>query len=275
MITLNLLQDDHLLEAKTASRVLREIDNTLIENFLNEPSRSYLGASGVGNPCARAVQFDYIKADKDEGKEYPPPRILRIFQRGHHAEHLVVKWFRNAGYHLTDRDHKTGKQFRFSVADGLFSGGCDGVISEGPGIEGPTLWELKCVNTKKFKKFVSKGVEKTEPKYYAQLQVYMAYFGLTDYPALFTVLDSDSYELHIEEVPFNAQKAQEYSDRAVDIIRDTDARALAPRVSDDPTSFACRFCDYSNLCHSGTNPMLSETYFSPRQRLAKRNGTDV
>ena len=261
---INLLQDEHLQNSPTAAKALEEIDTVLVDNFLAETPRNYLGASGVGNPCARAVQFDYIKAEKNEDRQHPPARILRIFERGHHAEHLVVKWFRNAGFHLTDRDYKTGRQFRFSAMGGLFSGGCDGVISEGPGILGPTLWELKCVNTKKFGQFVKRGVKKVEPKYYAQLQLYMAYFNLTDYPALFTVLDSNDYSLHIEEVPFDPQAAQYYSDRAVSIIQDTNARALAPRVSDDPSVFSCRFCDFSGVCHSGTNPMLSPDFTPPQ-----------
>ena len=261
---INLLQDEHLQDSPTAAKALQEIDTVLVDKFLSEKPRSYLGASGVGNPCARAVQFDFIKAQKNEDRLHPPARILRIFARGHHAEPLVVKWFRDAGYHLTDRDHKTGRQFRFSTLGGLFSGGCDGVISKGPGIEGPTLWELKCVNTKKFKQFVNRGVKKTEPKYYAQLQLYMAYFNLTDYPALFTVLDSNDYSLHIEEVHFDPQAAQFYSDRAVSIIADTNARALSPRVSGDPTSFACRWCDYSDVCHSGANPLLSPDFKPPQ-----------
>ena len=78
------------------------------------------------------------------------------------------------------------------------------------------------------------------------------------------VLDSDSYELHIEEVKFDAQAAQYYSDRAVSIIADTNARSLAPRVSDDPNYFSCRFCDYSDVCHSGANPLLREDFVPPQ-----------
>ena len=255
---------DLSVSSSMADRMIDEIDRTLIDKHMSEQRRSYLGASGIGNPCARAVQFDFAKVEKNASRPHPPARILRIFQRGHHAEPLVVKWFRDAGYHLSDRNAKTGEQYRFKAAGGLFSGGCDGVITEGPGIKGPTLWELKCVNTKKFSTFVKKGVRLTEPKYFAQLQVYMAYFNLTEQPAIFTVLNSDSYELHIEEVKFDAQAAQYYSDRAVSIIADTNARSLAPRVSDDPDYFSCRFCDYSDVCHSGANPLLREDFAPPQ-----------
>ena len=83
---INLLQDEHLQDSPTAAKALAEIDTVLIEKHLAQGRRGYLGASGVGNPCARAVQFDYMKADKNEARLHPPARILRIFARQTHID---------------------------------------------------------------------------------------------------------------------------------------------------------------------------------------------
>ena len=51
--------------------------------------------------------------------------------------------------------------------------------------------------------------------------------GLAANPALFTAINKDTAELHHELVPFNAELAQRMSDRAVRILRATDAGELA------------------------------------------------
>jgi hypothetical protein len=55
--------------------------------------------------------------------------------------------------------------------------------------------------------------------------------GIADHPALFTAINKDTAELHHELVPFNAELAQRMSDRAVRVLRATDAGELLPRLA--------------------------------------------
>ena len=55
-------------------------------------TRLYLGASSIGSPCARQVQFDWMCDPLHEG------RTLDIFQRGHLFEDMVRGHMIHAGF---------------------------------------------------------------------------------------------------------------------------------------------------------------------------------
>jgi hypothetical protein len=67
-------------------------------------------------------------------------------------------------------------------------------------------------------------------------------------PALFTVTNADTCELLHFFVPYNAERAQMWSDRAVNIIEATRAGELLPRAYDDPTNWHCRVCPHRERC---------------------------
>jgi hypothetical protein len=95
----------------------------------------------------------------------------------------------------------------------------------------------------------------TKPVYATQIALYQAYMdatvpGLASNPALFTAINKDTAELHHELVPFNAELAQRMSDRAVRILRATDAAELLPRLARERDHFECRMCAYADRCWS-------------------------
>lgn len=209
--------------------------------------RDYLGASAIGEPCLRRLQYDYLGQEKDEGSSFPP-RTRRIFHRGHQAETWLIQWIRDAGFDLRT-EGKGGRQFGFEDCDGRFKGHIDGVIVEGPtGFSYPALWEAKCINTKGFASLVKNGVAKAYPKYAAQVAVYQAYLGLAENPAVFTALNADDMSIHIELVPFDQQLAQSNIDKAAKVLSACDHNETLPRVAAEPDSFACRYCPYREAC---------------------------
>ena len=79
--------------------VNHRIDTALETEERASKSRSYLGGSRLGVACQRALQFEYTKAPKDEGREFSG-QLLRIFAAGHLFEDLAIKWLRMAGFTL-------------------------------------------------------------------------------------------------------------------------------------------------------------------------------
>ena len=235
------------------------VDATLVDENAALPRREYLGGSRVGHACERALQFEFAGAPKDEGADFPG-RTLRIFAIGHALEDLAIKWLRAAGVDLYTRkgNDPDGQQFGFSVAGGRIRGHADGIIAGAPealklGV--PALWECKTMNAKNWRETVKSGVAVAKPIYAAQIALYQAYMnasvpGLASNPALFTAINKDTAELHHELVPFNAELAQRMSDRAVRILRATDAGELLPRLARERDHFECRMCPYANRCWS-------------------------
>ncbi len=243
--------------SQTAGQVNAAIDAALVAREAATPPRTYLGGSRLGHPCERALQFEFVKAPKDEGAGFNG-RLLRIFGIGHALEDVAVAWLRGAGFDLYTRrgGGDAGEQFGFAVAGGRIRGHVDGILADGPDIPGmafPALWECKTMNAKAWRETASKGVAAAKPVYAAQIAVYQAYMdaavpGLAANPALFTAINKDNAELHHELVPFDAALAQRMSDRAVRILRATDAGDLLPRIAAQADHFECRFCPWAKRC---------------------------
>ena len=235
------------------------VDAALTAENTARPRREYLGGSRVGHVCERALQFEFAGAPKDQGAEFPG-RTLRIFAIGHALEDLAIKWLRAAGIDLYTRtgNNPDGEQFGFSVAGGRIRGHVDGIIAGGPdalSLGVPALWECKTMNAKNWRETVKSGVTIAKPIYAAQIALYQAYMdaavpGLASNPALFTAINKDTAELHHELVPFDAELAQRMSDRAVRVLRATEAGELLPRLARERDHFECRMCAYANRCWS-------------------------
>ncbi len=208
--------------------------------------RDYLGASRIGEPCARRLVYEITRTPKDEGREFAG-RTLRIFEVGHQLEDLCVGWLRGAGFDVRTRN-RAGEQFGFSIAGGRIRGHIDGAIVAGPdiGIRWPALWEHKALGQKSWSDVISRGVRAARRVYFAQVQLYMAYMQLQ--VALFTATNRESLALYHEIVPFDGAEAQALSDKAVRVIRAAEAGELPRRVAGTSDFYLCRFCPYAHRC---------------------------
>jgi hypothetical protein len=209
-----------------------------------EQRRGYLGASAIGSDCLRKIQFDWQR------DSVFPARTQRIFNRGHASEDKIAASFIAAGFAMERGTLRCG----FIALNGLLQGHCDGIILDGPPIDGlryPCLWENKCLGENGWKKIEKHGLHAAYPVYFAQCQLYMAYLGLDEHPALFTAENANTCHLLALTVPFDADAAQAASDRAVTIIRATQAGELLPRITDKgPEDWRCKGCSHNRFCWS-------------------------
>lgn len=229
-----------------AARINRLIDVALEAEREGQRPRDYLGASRIGEPCARRLVYEVRRTPPDPGKDFEG-RTLRIFAAGHVFEDLAIRWLRQAGFDLRTQT-AAGGQFGFETAGGRVRGHVDGVIVGGPdvGVAWPALWEHKALKASSWSDTARKGVQLSKPVYFGQMQIYMAYMGLES--ALFTALNKDTCEILHELVPFDPAAAQTLSDKAVDVLRAADAGDLLPRIATNPDFFLCRFCPFASRC---------------------------
>lgn len=224
------------------------IDAALVTSNARETPRNYVGVSSIGNACARKIQYDFTDTPKDEDKGFSG-RTLRKFGAGHYFEDDTAELMRDAGFDLQTHRPEDGSQFGFEALDGKFSGHIDGVICGGPTwLCTPCLWEHKAVGHKSFSKHQKNNILQANKTYAAQIAVYQAYLNLTENPAVFTVRNTDTQEIYWELVPFNAPLAQDMSDRAVNIVKATEAGETLPRAFAQSTHFECRWCSYAKTC---------------------------
>jgi hypothetical protein len=242
------LPQDDPRAAPIIDRINDLIDVGMIAAKKQEKQRDYLGASMLGHECKRHIQYEFTRTPKDPDTDFTGKQ-LRIFDAGHQFEALSVKWFRQAGFTLLT-EKPNGQQFGFSVAKGRISGHIDGVLVDGPSwMKYPALWEHKALNEKNWQDVSKKGLSVSKPIYAAQVALYQGYMpDLAQNPALFTALNKNTEELYHELVPFDTALAQSTSDKAVDILRSTDAGILMPRMAANSTHFGCKFCPYFKRC---------------------------
>ena len=206
-----------------------------------EERRTYLGASAIGSECLRKVQFDW------QLDSVHSARTKRIFARGHAFEEFTARAMANAGFRIERGTPRTG----FSAANGTFRGHCDGIVLDGPDLPGityPCIWENKALGASGWRKIEKDGLRKAYPAYYDQVQLYQAYLDLTN-PALFTAENADNCEILPVLVEFDPAAAQAASDRAVSVIKATQAGELLDRITDKgPTDWRCKMCSHSARC---------------------------
>lgn len=114
----------------------------------------------------------------------------------------------------------------------------------------PGAWfglEFKTYNAKSFKYLTdANDVRQAKPEHYSQMQEYMHYMGLPCVLYMGVCKDNDhvfEQVVHYDQV--TALAAVEKAGRGVA------ARQLPPRISNSPSNFGCKFCDYRGPCHFG------------------------
>lgn len=106
------------------------------------------------------------------------------------------------------------------------------------------LFENKTHKDDSYKGVVKEGVRKSKYGHWAQMQQYMHFFGLAW--GFYVAVNKDTDEIYTEIVMYDEVKAMQLAERSLQII---EQRTAPPRVTNDPSNFGCRFCDFKEICH--------------------------
>ena len=218
------------------------------ENDAESGNRPHLGASLIGHACERFLWMTFRWVDE---KQFDG-RMLRLFETGHLQEERMVDDLRRIGVEV----HETapdGSQWRVEDLGGHFGGSLDGAAVGLP--EAPKTWhvlEFKTHNEKSFKELVTKKVQAAKPMHYAQMQVYMGLTGMDR--ALYMAVNKNTDELYTERVEFDPAEFARLKARAERVIN---ANEPPLRVSNDPSWFVCKLCDFHAHCHGEAAPAVN------------------
>lgn len=223
-----------------------------IERAADNRRSARLGASQAGHPCARKqwLEFRWALREKFDG------RMLRLFRRGHLEEEQLVNDLRAAGYTVSAEDPGTREQHFVTAVDGHAVMKMDGLVKL-PNGGSWILLELKTANDRSFKDLEKKGVEKSKPEHYAQMQLGMLWSraggaGLDE--ALYISVKKSDDTLHSEFVPFDEEKAAAIHARVEEAIT---SERLPERIAGDPSDMNCRWCKFRPLCFEEQLPEVS------------------
>lgn len=212
---------------------------TLIENKRVYPElpRPYLGLSMLGHECPRYLWYYLHWAFM----RTVSPRMKRIFERGDLEEARVIRDLRDANCYVQSQ------QDALEFIDNYSKGHCDGVVNIPS--EGLHVLEIKTMKQSDFTKLRKSNIEAAKPVYYAQAMLYMHILKLEK--ALFVVTNKDTEERYYEVINYDETISNFLLSRAIDIIK---SEIPPARINDNPSWFACKFCDAIEVCHYGKQP---------------------
>jgi hypothetical protein len=237
---------DSAVRRRLSLQIKAGIDAYCVKAY-DDGHRSHLGGSRIGNKCARALWYEFRWARK----EVFDGRKLRLFNRGHREEERFVEWLRGMG--CTVQTHTVdGNQIRIAAVDDHFGGSLDGLLNLPAGLDVgcELLLECKTQGTGAgFAKLLENGVKFEKPVHYAQMSTYGRARGIRY--ALYLAINKNDDDLHVEVVELDWKLAEDNERKADKIIR---AEIPPQRISETPTSFDCKWCHFSPICHSGEVP---------------------
>lgn len=205
-----------------------------------------LGASSIGNECIRSIWLDW----RGYARKPFGGRMLRLFGTGHWQEDRVVADLKAAGLQVWEK-REDGKQFEFTDPTGHLIVKLDGVVKGVPeSSEKPHNLEIKTHNQTSFNAVVKHGVQKHKPLHYAQMQTGMWLGELTRSLYVSICKNDEQYDIQRVAADRKAQKAIEQK-----VIKLVEARMRPAGISDDKTSFTCKFCDMVEVCYGDVAPL--------------------
>lgn len=204
-----------------------------------------LGSSFIGEECIRQIWLDW----RGFAREEFDGRMLRLFETGHLQEARIVQDLRRAGFAVWDKT-EDGRQYEFTDDSGHFITKVDGVIKDVPESAKPHLLEVKTHNKNSFSTLLKKGVQEAKPTHYAQVQISMALGGFTR--ALYVAVCKDDEQFYVERI---REDKSEQNKLKAKITKLTEARLRPAGISDDGSSFGCKFCSMKAVCVKEVEPL--------------------
>jgi hypothetical protein len=204
-----------------------------------------LGSSFIGEECLRQIWLEWrgFARGQFEG------RMLRLFETGHLQEERIVADLRRAGFAVWDK-REDGRQFEFVDQTGHFITKVDGVVKNVPESDKPHLLEIKTHNRKSFDGLLKKGVQGAKPLHYAQVQISMALGGFTR--ALYVALCKDDEQFYVERVEEDKAFQAKLQTKITKLV---EAQLRPAGISDDASSFGCKFCSMKAVCTKEVEPL--------------------
>lgn len=234
-----------------AEKLKEDINAFCVKLYPND-HRNHLGASEIGEPCARRLwySFRWMMRETFTGDDR---KMLRLFNRGHETEPRYIEWLEGIGCKISSHSDD-GNQWRISKHQQHFGGSLDGRIwlPESYNLPVEFLWECKTHNDKSFKKLVkTKNLSLSKPKHFAQMNTYGSdeIYNL-DY-GIYCAINKNDDEIYIEIVTLDHEAGKKNVRKAGHIIF---SQTAPGRISASPAFDECKYCPMGGICHKGEQP---------------------
>jgi len=198
-------------------------------------ARTRLGMSEIGHECNRYLWY---KHNGYQDKK-PDARILRLFELGNVIENHLIEDLKKCGFTVENRQ----TVIRIEQAGHKIEGHSDGVITGPKPFFKPHLLEIKTAGEKAFKDLKKKGYQDWNPKYKAQIHVYMIGFGISR--CLVVVYNKNTSEIYSERIRLDSDYAASILKNVFWVMR---LKNPPPRICPRADWWKAKWCDFGKEC---------------------------
>jgi CRISPR/Cas system-associated exonuclease Cas4 (RecB family) len=228
----------------TDSATLAAMDAADEDERASRPNYSGYGisASEAGTECARRL---WLMARWASPPEKLNAKSIRIFERGDWEEQRILERLRRAGIVVQDKDPVTGKQWRFSLAQGWLRGKADGIILSGlrEAPKAAHVVEIKSMKAEKWRLLQRKRLQEAIPEHWHQLHSGMAGLGIER--GVYVAVNKDTEEIYLERIELDHEVIASVERR---VIHAVSASEPPPKLMDAPKKAPCVYCSHRGLC---------------------------
>lgn len=214
----------------------------------------YIGLSALGDECERRTWY---RAHGPAVIERMDATSIKRIEDGYTSEDVMAKRLRMVpGVTLLTVDPANGRQWTVEGLGGGLRGAMDGVAMGLLHLPADTwaVWEAKAVGQKSFDKLAKLKAERGDDTalaewnagYRVQAQGYMGYTGISHhYMTVSTpgVRDWIAIRTTFQPAEFEALEAK--------AERILGARVPLARISNQPSFYLCKMCQFRERCHNG------------------------
>jgi len=167
-----------------------------------------------------------------------------LFNRGHREEEVLLHHLSAIGCEFIPPPDGT-HQHAFSACEGHSGTEVDGIgyLPKKYGVDEKVLFEFKTANMTYFNKMRKHGIRKEQPKYWSQSNFAGALAELNY--VCYVVVSKNDDDILIEFHKLDADYGQILIEKAMSIIT---AKEPPNRISQSQTNFACKWCDFKDIC---------------------------
>lgn len=244
----------------TSDVIRRKIAETMVininENWHGEPRNSRrIGSSLIGKSCSRQIWYAFRWAKHPEfgDDNRPQGQMMRLFSRGHREEIEIHKWLEDIGC-VFEPIPDGMEQATFTMHEDHAVTKVDDIGRLPPQFEvnERVLFEYKTANQNAFGKIAKAGIIRQQPGYWAQANFTMKMAGIGY--VCFVVVNKNTDELHIEIHKADPDYGQMLADKAAEVIT---AQEPPLKIAQSITNFACKWCNFADICHNGEKPIIN------------------
>ncbi len=204
-----------------------------LESIKDEPF-SRLTASTIGNPCSRALWYDFNATYT----KTLPARVRLTTRSAKLIKDMLLDLFMNE-FTITPHYTSVCKEYP------KFQGHADGVLLD-KYASVVSLIEIKVARDSSFNTFQKKGTRLWYPEYYDKAQACM---GMSDiHMTTMIVFNKDTGEIGEEILGFDNDRYQQLVEKAKLIGESSEP---PDRINISPSYFMCKGCGYRTSCHAG------------------------